>query len=189
MRLVLCSVIVGFALVRNKVYYYCLQVLQNKSFVKTSSRQIAPRFGVNLRADRVEALRTRRKHPELKPLGCYNFIATSHGKSTCDGLGGTLKRLAAKASLQRPLQDQITNARELFLWAEKELKNMNVCYVDADSILEEEKLLTERYSQAIPITGTQKFHAFLPTQKGKLKAKAFSAASESNEYTVGTFHS
>ena len=35
----------------------------------------------------------------------YSF-ATSHGKGLCDGLGGTVKRLAAKASLQRPYNEQ-----------------------------------------------------------------------------------
>jgi hypothetical protein len=29
-----------------------------------------------------------------------NFFAKSHGKSACDGVVGTVKRLAAKASLQ-----------------------------------------------------------------------------------------
>ena len=28
----------------------------------------------------------------------WHFFATSHGKNACDGVGGTLKRLAAKAS-------------------------------------------------------------------------------------------
>ena len=31
----------------------------------------------------------------------WNFFATSHGKEPCDGVGGTVKRLAARASLQR----------------------------------------------------------------------------------------
>jgi hypothetical protein len=35
----------------------------------------------------------------------WHFFATSHGKSACDKVGGTLKRLAAKASLQRPYND------------------------------------------------------------------------------------
>jgi hypothetical protein len=30
----------------------------------------------------------------------WSFFATSHGKSSCDGVDGTLKTLAAKASLQ-----------------------------------------------------------------------------------------
>ena len=29
----------------------------------------------------------------------WNFFATSHRKSPCDGIGGTIKRLATKASL------------------------------------------------------------------------------------------
>ncbi len=32
----------------------------------------------------------------------WNFFATSHDKSASDGIGGTLKRLVTKASLQRP---------------------------------------------------------------------------------------
>ncbi len=31
----------------------------------------------------------------------WHFSATAHGKGVCDGLGGTVKRLAARASLQR----------------------------------------------------------------------------------------
>jgi hypothetical protein len=54
--------------------------------------------------------------PDTKPeknvliVTCHNedfgvpaeshFFATSRGKSACDGVGGTLNRLAAKASLQ-----------------------------------------------------------------------------------------
>lgn len=37
----------------------------------------------------------------------WHFYATSHGKGVCDGVGGTVKRLAAKASLQNPLENQI----------------------------------------------------------------------------------
>ncbi len=34
-------------------------------------------------------------------------FATSHGKSPCDGLRGTVKRLLLRASLQRPVNDQL----------------------------------------------------------------------------------
>ena len=37
----------------------------------------------------------------------WHFSATSHGKGACDSLGGTVKQLAARASLQRPTDDQI----------------------------------------------------------------------------------
>ena len=37
----------------------------------------------------------------------WSFLATSHDKSACDGIGATVKRLTATASLQRPFSDQI----------------------------------------------------------------------------------
>ena len=33
----------------------------------------------------------------------WSFFATSHGKSPCDGIGGTVKRKIARTSLQRPV--------------------------------------------------------------------------------------
>ncbi|XP_071948717.1 uncharacterized protein [Antedon mediterranea] len=54
-----------------------------------------------------------KNYKNLSNLCCHNkdhalqaewhFFATSHGKHACDGIGGTIKRLVAKASLQRPL--------------------------------------------------------------------------------------
>ena len=35
------------------------------------------------------------------------FFATSHGKSPCDGIGGTIKRLVARASQQATKEGQI----------------------------------------------------------------------------------
>jgi len=43
----------------------------------------------------------------------WHFFATSHGKGPSDGLGRTLKRMAARANLQRPVADQITTLLEL----------------------------------------------------------------------------
>ena len=44
----------------------------------------------------------------------WTFFATSHGKSACDGIGGTVKQLTARASLQRPLSDQILTVSAMF---------------------------------------------------------------------------
>lgn len=44
----------------------------------------------------------------------WHYHATSHGKGPCDGIGGTLKRKATKASLARPFQGQIQSAAMLF---------------------------------------------------------------------------
>ena len=44
----------------------------------------------------------------------WHFLATSHGKGPYDGIGGTIKRLAARARLQRTL---ILTPREFYEWA------------------------------------------------------------------------
>ena len=53
------------------------------------------------------------------------FFATSHGKWPCDGIGGTVKRLAAKDSLQRPYCEQIMTPRQLFQFAEDNISGIS----------------------------------------------------------------
>ena len=67
-------------------------------------------------------------HKEDSSLDCeWNFFAISHGKSACDGIGGTVKRLTAKASLQRPVDRQILNPREMFNFCTKSLPGIAYC--------------------------------------------------------------
>ena len=62
-------------------------------------------------------------HQEDFNLDCeWNFFATAHGKSPCDGIGGTVKRLVAKASLQRPVDGQILRPREMFTICQESLQ-------------------------------------------------------------------
>ena len=44
----------------------------------------------------------------------WHFFATSHGKSACDGIGGTVKRATAKESLRRPYSGQILTAQSMY---------------------------------------------------------------------------
>ena len=53
------------------------------------------------------------------------FFATSHGKSPCDGLGGTTKRLTTRASLQRTIDNQITCAEEMFNFCADEIEGIS----------------------------------------------------------------
>ena len=43
----------------------------------------------------------------------WHFFATAHGKGPCDGVGGTVKREAARASLQRPYENHIITPFQL----------------------------------------------------------------------------
>ena len=45
----------------------------------------------------------------------------SHGKNACGGVGGTLKKFAARASFQRPFSEQILTPNQLFEFANSEI--------------------------------------------------------------------
>jgi len=64
---------------------------------------------------------------DFKLAAEWHFFPTSHGKGPCDGIGGTLKRLAARASLQR-VNNPIRSPEELFTWATEALPNITCRY-------------------------------------------------------------
>ena len=59
----------------------------------------------------------------------WKFYATSHGKGPCDGIGGTVKRLATRASLQAPIHGQILTPLQLYEWGVNELTSIKLVYV------------------------------------------------------------
>ena len=84
----------------------------------------------------------------------WHFFATSHGKGPSDGIGGTIKREATKASLQRPYKDQILTALDLFHFVESSLNGINAEFLTCADWQTEEDLLRERLSIAKTIAGT-----------------------------------
>ena len=66
--------------------------------------------------------------------GQWNFFATSHGKSPCDGIGGTVKRLTPRASLQRPSQEQILTADDMFAFCQQEIKGIDFKLIRKDDV-------------------------------------------------------
>ena len=61
-----------------------------------------------------------RAHATDFGITCEWHFATSHGKSACDGIGGTVKRATAKESLRRPYTGHIMKAQSMFVFlAEK----------------------------------------------------------------------
>ena len=45
--------------------------------------------------------------------GEWHFYATGHGKGACDGVGGTLKRIARRSCLQSGIKNEILTAQKL----------------------------------------------------------------------------
>jgi len=92
----------------------------------------------------------------------WSFFATSHGKSACDGIGGLVKREAAKESLRRPYRNQILNAQQLFDFCSSSNLSQHVSFF----FVPKEKIDKEREREtnlnAVSIPGTRSFHHFTP---------------------------
>ena len=73
-------------------------------------------------------------------------VLTSHGKSPCDGIGGTVKRLVARASLQRPYDKQLLPAQEVFTFCKEEIKGIEFIFI-SQADMEITRIGTKRISK------------------------------------------
>ena len=114
----------------------------------------------------------------------WHFYATSHGKGPCDGIGGTVKCLAARASLQRAYHSQIMTPHQLFDWAIENIEKVHFKYCTSDDYRQEEIFLEERLKISRTIPGTQKLHCFIPQSNAKILTKMFSNSSVAKQERV-----
>lgn len=107
----------------------------------------------------------------------WHFFATSHGKSPCDGLGGTTKRLVARASLQATEEDQILTPLQMFQWADENIDGIKFFFVSDDDVQRNANKcqLEKRYSLSKTVSGTRSHHCFIPTSEGSLEMRRLSA--------------
>jgi hypothetical protein len=77
----------------------------------------------------------------------WSFFATSHGKSPCDGLGGTLKQLTARASLQRTHSPPILTAKQVFEYCKEEIKGIHVNFISAEEMVPVRSIVGEKVQQ------------------------------------------
>lgn len=112
----------------------------------------------------------------------WHFFATSHGKGPCDAIGGTLKRMAKRASLAKDCGNTIKTPRELYEWAvtqtDKNITKLNFCYISNEQYTTTAEEFDELFKKAKTISGTQKFHSFVPIAHNKIMAKTYSNSNE-----------
>ena len=101
------------------------------------------------------------------------FFATSHGKGACDGLGGTVERLAARASLQRPYNDQLMTPRQLFDWAIANVSAAHFGYCSNEDYESQQRILDQRFQQSCTIPGTRKLHSFVPVSNSTMEVRSY----------------
>ena len=119
----------------------------------------------------------------------WHFSATSHGKGACDGVGGTVKRQAVRASLQRPYEEQIMTPCQLFEWAVENIPTVAFNYCSSEDYNSEEQLLEERFQQSRTIPGARKLHSFVPLTKATISTKVYSLSAASKVERVSVLES
>ena len=109
----------------------------------------------------------------------WSFFATSHGKSECDGIGGTVKRLARKESLQRHLDNQIISPKTFFDFCITHISNMNFHFDSREELQVIRSVLETSFRDLHTLPGTRNFHNFRPLDAvGTIEARRISTDKE-----------
>ena len=96
----------------------------------------------------------------------------------------TVKRLAAKASLQRPNKDQILTVEKLFEFCRKSIPSVHFELVEEKEYNAVERKLNARFKDSATVPGTQQFHYFAPASNESVVARQFSESEESELHFV-----
>ncbi len=116
----------------------------------------------------------------------WQFFATSHGKSECDGIGGSFKRMAANHSLKRSAEHQILNSQQLYEFGKNYCKNITFLFVSQKEVFNTRMFLKPRNQAAKQIKDTQKMHSFVPdkTDFSIIHVKRYAKDSNSNKVRI-----
>ena len=103
------------------------------------------------------------RHCDYALYAEWHFFATCHGKNACDGIGGTIKRMAAYASLQLSVTGQILPPKSLFEFANSEIPGIQSFWVPTTEIIENKHLLEKRFEKSSTLPGSRFNHFFRPS--------------------------
>jgi hypothetical protein len=112
----------------------------------------------------------------------WHFHPTSHGKNLCDGVGGTVKRCAYRASLQKDAEP-IDNPYKLHNYV-KTLPKIHSDYTSIDDHKRHNIIMDERFLNCPAVAGCRSMHSFQVKQDGILSAKKFSSSSKEYLYKI-----
>jgi len=100
---------------------------------------------------------------KFKKKVSHCYCASGHGKCQCDADGGSVKRKARRASLQRPLDRQIISAQDLYEYCVTEMGNTFLFYFVSKTETETPR---KEYQAMMPtletVPGTRTFHFVKP---------------------------
>ena len=117
------------------------------------------------------------------------FLRYKPWQNTCDGIGGTVKHLAARASLQHTTENHILTPTQLFDWCSKNINGVKFFFISSATITEHATLLKDRFEKQSTMPGTRDNHQFVPLSNTELKVSRVSGDNDFSVYsTIGRQH-
>ena len=94
----------------------------------------------------------------------WHFFHTAHGKGACDGIGGSVKRAAGKASLRLSPDKQILTAVSLYEWLKNygTFSNVEFFYSPLVEYNKNVKKLKKRFDNKNRVKDPHKQHSICP---------------------------
>lgn len=99
-------------------------------------------------------------------------MASSH-LAPCT-IGGTVKRAAARASLQATTDNHIMTPSDLFTWAERNIKNIHFIWVSKEDVEKGSEQLAPRFKSPSTVPGTRGNHCFIPVGPAQVEVSRVS---------------
>ena len=99
----------------------------------------------------------------------WAFFATSHGKSPCDGVGGTIKRLVKRASLQK--RPSILTVFDLIRYCRSNIDSIIFEHLSSVTLQDVRDILEKRFELGNTIPGMRSYHFFEPLSKSVIGYK------------------
>ena len=95
-----------------------------------------------------------------------------------DGLGGTLKREAAKYSLSQVYDKQILTPKDFFNFCQEKCPGIITFFVSKEYIQEETERILRRFAKSKTLKGTRGYHSFESKHNQQLTVRRFSSSSK-----------
>ena len=102
------------------------------------------------------------------------FFGTSRGKGACDGLGGMVKRFAARG--RDNTKTKIVTPLQLYEWARVNIPSTVFAYCSTEEYLSEKSHLDVRFKKSQTIPGTRCLHSFIPKSSDTLTTRKYSCS-------------
>ena len=112
---------------------------------------------------------------ELGLDATWNFFATSHGKGPCDGIGGSVKRLARLESLRRVAGKYLNTFDKLYEFCASDINNVAFMKITAAHMEMRRPAISARWQGGSTVPGTQSFHQFHPLNHETIAFKRLSS--------------